>query len=84
MNRQIRLRTVRRPEAGAGHIGQRVVVGRLDLRDAIHGLSTVGSAEEAIARVVKDRTFLEVVRPIRDGNRVAARSVRFDRVLVDR
>ena len=53
MNRQIRLRTVRRPEAGAGDVRQRGVVSCRHLRDAVHGLGTIGSCREGSCRCCK-------------------------------
>ena len=76
------LRSVRRPETRPGDVGQDVEISCLHLRDAIHGLCTIASPQETLARVVKDRTFFHIVRPIRGLHRATGRSVGFDRVLV--
>ena len=84
MNREIRLRTVWRPEAGSSDVGQRGQVTRRYLRDAIHRLRTVTTAKNALARVVEERILFHIIRPIRNGYGSTSRAVRFDRVLVAR
>jgi hypothetical protein len=83
MNRQIRLRTVRRPKARAGDVRQNVVVGGWHSWNGVHRLNTVGTAQQARAGVVEGRIFLEVVRPVRGVHHIPAAAVGFDGVLVD-
>lgn len=84
MNRQTLLRAVRRPETGAGHIGQHSEIRCLYLWDGIHSLRAIRRAQDAVAGIVKDRTLFEVVRPISNEHCIAGLSVRFDRVLINR
>ena len=81
--RHLPLRTVRRPETGSGDVGQNGEVRRRHLWDGVHGLCTVGTAQEALARTVKDGVLLDVVGPIRDADREAGRSSGLDCVLID-
>jgi len=84
MNRQILLGTVRRPEPVTGDVGQHFQVRSRHLRNGVNSLSPVSGAQDALAAVVKDRTFFQVVGPIgyRDG--VAGFPVGLNRVLVAR
>ena len=79
-----RLGSVGRPKAGAGHIGQDCVVSGRHLRERVNRLRTVRSAENAVSVVIKERTFLEVVRPIDHCHCVAGLTAAFDGVLIDR
>src|SRR5205814_10577233 len=58
MNRKIPLRTVGRPETGAGYIRQHVQVGGWHLRNCVHRLRAIGSAEDALAAVIQRCAFL--------------------------
>jgi hypothetical protein len=83
MNRQIRLRTVRRPKTGAGDVRQHGVVTRRYLRNGIDRLNTVFGAEEVRACVIQYRILLQVARPVRGIDRVTGAAVGFDGVLVN-
>jgi hypothetical protein len=84
MNRQIRLRTVRRPKTGAGDVRQNGVVSRFHLRNRVDRLHTVSGAEEVRARVVEHRILFQIARPVRGIDRVTGAAVSFDGVLVNR
>ena len=79
----ITLRTVGRPKAGAGHVGQHGQIGCWHLRNGVHRLSTVGTAQKAPASVVEGRIFLEIVRPIGGSDHEIGAPIGFDSVLVD-
>jgi DNA-binding MarR family transcriptional regulator len=74
---------VRRPEGSVSDIGERRFGRGGNRRQAIHGLRSVGLAEEIRASVVKDRTFFGVVSPVRYGDVRTALFVRLDRILID-
>ena len=83
MNRQIRLRPVRRPETSAGDVRQNVVVGGWHSWNSVNCLLTVGTPQKTVARIIQLRVFLQVVRPVRDKYRIPGAAIGFDSVLVD-
>src|SRR5215471_14658865 len=66
--KQLCLRAVRRPEPSTGNVRKGRVVGWRYLRNCINSLGTVGSSEQAVARIIKKRAFLEIIGPIGNGD----------------
>ena len=84
MNRQIRLRTVRRPKTGAGDVRQNGVVSRGHLRNSVNRLRAISGAEDVRAGVIQDANFSSDSSSNRgNANHVPGAAVSFDGVLVD-
>src|SRR5262245_60794577 len=83
MNRQIRLRAVGGPEPGAGDVRQSAVVVGRHSGYGVDGLSAVVTAEKAPAGIIERGTFLQVIRPVLDGDGISGTAVSFDCVLID-
>ena len=83
MNRAILLMIVGRPKTGVGDVRQRCPGTVRGLRQRIHGYGAVGRTKEIRSGVVKDRALLQVIGPIGYDHLKAARSVCFDRILID-
>jgi len=83
MNRQIRLRPIRRPKTGAGDVRQCGVVSRRYLRNEVDGLCTIAVAKYAAAAEIKAGIFLQIVRPIGGIDSISRAAVSFDGILVD-
>ena len=81
---EFRLWAERRPEVGIGHIGETTVRYRRDLGQLIDRLWTIVLAKEILAGRIEHCVFLQVVRPISNGNWITACPACFKRILIDR